>query len=50
MKMALFWVVATCSLVEVYQLFRGVCSLHNQGDGPEDSHLQSYFCLRGGKL
>jgi hypothetical protein len=32
MKMAVFWVVAPCSLVEFYQLFRGPCCLHHQGD------------------
>jgi hypothetical protein len=32
-KMAVFWVVAPCSLVEVYQRFRGPCCLHNQGEG-----------------
>jgi hypothetical protein len=32
MKMAVFWVVAPCSLVEVYQRFRGTCCLHHQGD------------------
>jgi hypothetical protein len=26
MKMAVFWVVAPCSLVEVHQHFRGPCS------------------------
>jgi hypothetical protein len=31
-KMAVFWVVAPCSLVEVYQRFRGPCCLHHQGD------------------
>jgi hypothetical protein len=30
--MAIFWVVAPCSLVEVYQRFRGPCCLHHQGD------------------
>jgi hypothetical protein len=30
MKMAVFWVVALCSLVEVYQCFRGACCLHHQ--------------------
>jgi hypothetical protein len=35
-KMAVFWVVAPCSLVEVYQRFRGPCCLHHQGDGPDD--------------
>jgi hypothetical protein len=27
-KVAVFWVVAPCSLVEVYQRFRGPCCLH----------------------
>jgi hypothetical protein len=27
MKIAVFWVVAPCSLVEVYQRFRGPCSI-----------------------
>jgi hypothetical protein len=27
-KIAVFWVVAPCSLVEVYQRFRGPCCLH----------------------
>jgi hypothetical protein len=31
-KMAVFWVVALCSLVEVYQRFRGPCCIHHQGD------------------
>jgi hypothetical protein len=31
-KMAIFWVVAPCSLVEVYQRFRDPCCLHHQGD------------------
>jgi hypothetical protein len=34
MKMAVFWVVAQCSLVEVFQRFRGACCLHHQGDEP----------------
>jgi hypothetical protein len=44
-KMVVFWVAAPCSLVEVYQRFRGPCCLHQQGDdssrhyNPEDSHL-----------
>jgi hypothetical protein len=29
--MAIFWVVAPFSLVEVYQRFRGPCCLHHQG-------------------
>jgi hypothetical protein len=32
MKMAVFWIVAPCILVEVYQRFRGPCCLHHQGD------------------
>jgi hypothetical protein len=36
MKIAILWVVATCSLVEVYQRFRGPCCLHHQGDRPDD--------------
>jgi hypothetical protein len=32
MKIAVFWDVTTCSLVEIGGRFRGVCSLHNQGD------------------
>jgi hypothetical protein len=31
-NMALFWVVAPCSLVDVYQRFRGPCSLHHQSE------------------
>jgi hypothetical protein len=34
MKMAVFWVVATCSLVKVYRRFRCASCLHNQGDHP----------------
>jgi hypothetical protein len=30
-KMAVFLVVAPCSLVNVYQRFRGICCLHHQG-------------------
>jgi hypothetical protein len=36
MKMAVFWVVALCSLVEVYQHFRGP---DDGGSNPKDSHL-----------
>jgi hypothetical protein len=32
MKMAVFWVVAPCRLVWVYQLFTGLYCLHHQGD------------------
>jgi hypothetical protein len=49
MEMAVFWVVAPCSLVEAYRLFRGACCLHHQGNrptrryNPEDSHLYGIF-------
>jgi hypothetical protein len=43
MKIAVFWVVAPCSLVEVYQRFRGTCCLHHQGDRPHRrENLKSY--------
>jgi hypothetical protein len=32
MKIAVFWVVAPCKLVDVYQRFRGTCCLHHQDD------------------
>jgi hypothetical protein len=32
LKMAVFWVVSLCSLVEVYRRFRRACCLHHQGD------------------
>jgi hypothetical protein len=38
-KIAVFWVVAPCSLVEVHQRFRDPCCFHHQGyDGgsPDD--------------
>lgn len=31
MKMAVCWVLAQCSLVEVYHSFRGTCYFHHQG-------------------
>jgi hypothetical protein len=31
MKMSVFWVVAPCSLAEVYRRFRISCYLHHQG-------------------
>jgi hypothetical protein len=40
MKMAVFWVVAPCSLVEVCDIARR--------NNPEDSHLDTE-CLRTGK-
>jgi hypothetical protein len=41
--MAVFWVVAPCSLVEAYQRFRGPCCFHQQGDRP--IHIDDYFML-----
>jgi hypothetical protein len=32
MKMAVFWVVAPCSLVEVYRRFKGAFCLHHESD------------------
>jgi hypothetical protein len=32
MKMAVFWIVAPCSLVKVYGRFGCACFLHHQGD------------------
>jgi hypothetical protein len=31
-KMAVFWVIAPCSLVEIYLRFRSTCCLHHQSD------------------
>jgi hypothetical protein len=49
-KMAVFWVVAPCSLVEVYQHFRGPCCLHHQDfyqttrrNNSEDSNLSEAY-------
>jgi hypothetical protein len=54
MKMAVFWVVAPCSLVKVHQRFRGSCCLHHQGEtlvnfyqttrryNPKYSHLRTH--------
>jgi hypothetical protein len=38
-KIAVFWVVAPCSLVEVYRRFRGPCCLHHQGDWSPSTRL-----------
>jgi hypothetical protein len=45
MKMAVFWVVAPCSLVEVYQRFRGPCCLHHRPDvhNRRRENLKSYL-------
>jgi hypothetical protein len=45
MKMAVLWVVAPCSLVEVYLRFRGARCVH-QGDRPDDegsNHLSNLY-------
>jgi hypothetical protein len=34
-KMAVFWVVTLCRLIQVYQLFRGPYCLHHQGEGDD---------------
>jgi hypothetical protein len=38
LKLTLFWVVAPCSLVEVYRRFKDACCLHYQGGAhrPDD--------------
>jgi hypothetical protein len=54
MKMAVFWVVAPCSLVDINRCFRGACCFHHQSDKtsiniyqttrrnkPEDSSLHT---------
>jgi hypothetical protein len=45
MKMAVFWVVAPYSLVEVYRRFRGACCLHHQ-----DNDLGSKQPRNAGRL
>jgi hypothetical protein len=59
MKMAVFWVVAPFSLVELYQRFRGPCCLHHQGDRPDDGltdllglikNAKSYDGMRTGNI
>jgi hypothetical protein len=57
-KMDVFWAVAPCSLIEVYQCFRGPCCLHHQGDEyctavqprrkPSDGKLQN-SCMKHGE-
>jgi hypothetical protein len=41
-KMAVFWVVAPCSLIEFYRHFRGTCCLHHQGLDDEGSKYPLY--------
>jgi hypothetical protein len=48
--MAVFRVVVPCSLVEVYQRFRGAYSLHHQGDdGGSHENLKSHIVEKFGK-
>jgi hypothetical protein len=45
-KMAVVWVVAPCSLVEVYQRFRGPCCLHHQGERASETLVNFYQTTR----
>jgi hypothetical protein len=38
LKMSVFWVVVTCSLVEVYRRFRGDSSFHHRCDDKGSKH------------
>jgi hypothetical protein len=38
-KMTVVWVVASCSLVEVYRRFRGDCYFHHCHDDGGSKHL-----------
>jgi hypothetical protein len=38
-----FWVVVPCSLVEVYQRFRGPCCFHHQGYRPDNRRQPSLY-------
>jgi hypothetical protein len=42
-KMAIFWVVAPCSVIEVYRRFRGACCLHHQGNHCPDDGGRMYL-------
>jgi hypothetical protein len=48
-KMAVLWVVAPCSLVEVYQRFRGPCCQTTRRYNPEDSHHLHNLYLHFGR-
>jgi hypothetical protein len=39
LKMAVFWVVAPCSMVEVHRRFRDACCLHRQSDHTGSKHF-----------
>jgi hypothetical protein len=42
-KISVFWVVAPCNLVEVYQRFGGSCCLHHPGDESRTSETLVNF-------
>jgi hypothetical protein len=44
--MAVLWVVAPCSLVEVYHRFRGPCCLRHQGGGTSETSADFYQTTR----
>jgi hypothetical protein len=44
--MAVFWVVAPCSLVVVYRRFSGPCCLHHQGDRTAETSVNFYQTTR----
>jgi hypothetical protein len=46
MKMAVFWVVAPCILIEVYRRFRGACCLHHQGESSSETSVNFYQTTR----
>jgi hypothetical protein len=59
MNMAVFWVVAPCSLVDIYRRFRGTCveaasisktsvnfNQTTRRKNPKDSHLHKIFMLK----
>jgi hypothetical protein len=42
MKMTVFWILEPCSLVDIYQCFRGACCHHYQGlDDTGSRHLRN---------
>jgi hypothetical protein len=45
--MVVFRVVAPCSLVEIYQSFRGPCCLHHQGDRPDGGGSSKFSSRQG---
>jgi hypothetical protein len=49
-KLAVFWVVAPCSLIEVYRRFRGACCLHHQGDRPDDDETTQKINIKNKQI